>query len=1485
MCWILKFKSIKNIKRLALWIIGVVLLLLSSFIVLLQFAFFQTWLAVQLTDFLSKELKTKIIVENVHINFLSGFHLEGVFIQDLHGDTLLYSKALVVKVKDISTSKKRLIVSQIELDKTTFHLNRYAGEEHDNIYFLMQYFSGAETAVDTTTKNQWDIVFENIKLSDVGFQRKIEGDTLLPVGINFSDIAISGLNGDLNDISFSGDSLFVNVKKLAFREHSGFCVENFDAEAKISFNQMRFKKLHIKTPMTEIQGNLTFDYDSFPDFEEFTKQVRWNASFTKTSVAFDDIAYFAQDLWGLNRTVELEGSFRGTVNKFKGKNVVLKWGTYSEFRGDLSLYGLPYISETFMEVQADLIRTNKNDVELFPIYPFTEGKTIQLPANMAELGTVKFVGKFTGFYSDFVAYGNINTALGYLSSDLNLKHDAKTSGYFYKGHLSATNFNIGRLTGLDDFGFITLNAQVKGSGLQLDNIDARMTGVVNSMEFRHYVYRNVKVDGEFAKKLFNGAVSIHEDNLGLDFQGAIDFRDSLPIFNFNAIVEKANLDTLHLIDLPGENILQTSISSSLKGNQLDNLEGSIEIKNTFLKTGTTMYRLANVTLTAQKEGMDQSNFVLTSDFMDANFHGKFKLAQLGDAMKEILPRYMPSVILPVRSDPGIQDFSFSIHLKNTALITETFFPSWTIDPMTYINGTVNSSNQTFDLDLISPSIQYNNLVFHSIDIKINADNRELSMDAFLSQLNFTDKAYIPLIHLTSTAKNNFITLDLHLSDTDSFPNRAHVKAGIEFSSAYRFDLKFDTSIITLRDKPWNISESNLISFDSSTIQFSKLYFTNGNESVEIDGIIGKSAEENLGVTFRDFNLNNLDPLLQTGNSVLGGMINGSMVLNEARANIKVETDLTVSDFSLNNDTLGNAQIISRYNNEQKIVVANIGITKGTAKIIDIRGNYYASKKDNNLEFDVHVANLYLRSIEPYVQEILSEVRGKVSADLKLTGTLSKPIVEGEVEFTRASCIVNYLNTKYSFSNTVKVKKNEFDLTGITLVDKNNNEAKVKGSISHNYFDHFVFDVEVYPNNFNMLNTTSYQNSLYYGNAYVSGYAHFYGPLEQIGMDINLAPNKGTLINIPLGNSSEVVQSDFITFVDRTTNYEYDEKPRTLVNHPGISLNMNLDMNPSATINLIFDETLGDIITATGNGSIRLDINPSGEFNMYGTYTISKGEYLFTLQNLINKKFNIDSGSKITWAGDPDQATVDLEAVYVLYTSSLYNLVQDSTYKKRLPVECRLFLTQKLLNPTINYEIFVRGLDPTGESIVTSILASEAEVSKQMFSLLLLNQFSPPATQSVSGGWIDAGGGAGASAAELLSNQVSNWLGRLSTNVNIGFNYKAKDNYSNEEIQLLFAKSLLNDRLLVEGNFGYTNDPTQNTNNLIGDFYAEYKVSEDGRFRLKGFNRSNTDNVLNYSAPYTQGFGVFFRQEFNNFPDLLRRLKLLDRKKQAEQSTN
>ena len=1459
-----------------MWSISILVLIIGIIFGALHIDSVQTFLAKRLTAYISEQLKTKVTIDRVSIRFVKSVNLKGFYVEDLHGDTLVYADELNVSISELSTKNHQLDIGRLLLKKGLFNLKHYKGEVHDNLHFISEYFASSDT---TTSSTPWNIKIEDLALRDFRFKNFDENDTVVTKGVDFSNLDVSGIYGDFSDYSTTGDSVFLNIRKLAFKDKCGFALSDFTSDIMFSPVELRLKNLVIRSPFTDIHTDLTFLYDSLACFDDFTSRIQWQTSFRNSTISFADIAYFAPDLTGIDKAVKLDGDFKGSVNNFKGKNVSLEWGVSSWFHGNVSMNGLPYINDTYMDIYAEGIKSNKSDIEWLPVPPFEQKKLIDVPDNMKELGDVLFKGKFTGFVSDFVAFGNVKTGLGSISSDLNVKYNKKKNISEYSGHLAASQFDVGKITGINDIGKVSFSVNLNGEGLQLDNINSKLDGKIDLLQFRNYDYKNIIVDGQLAKKLFNGSLTVDEPNVNLDFHGTIDYRSKLPEYNFIADIRTAHLDTLNLFNTQDRTILQTSITSHFKGNKLDNIIGGIEIKNTNLITGKKLFHINSITLNAEKTDAIRT-FDILSDNFDAHFIGEFDFAKLGDAFKEIIPRYLPSVILPRKSFYSNQNFKFDIRIKNLNIFTETFLPNWQFAPNTTMKGHFNSVNYDISADINTAWIKYKEFGFDDFDMKLKAGSSELILDASAGRISRNDNDFIKLPTLTARAENNQLRYKLNLSNTDSATTKAYLEGIVSFNSSSDFLNKIDSSRFIVENNEWILDENNSVKFDSSTITLSSMTFSKKNESISLDGKISKIAGDKVGLSLSGFNLNNLNTFLKSDKSVFGGIVSGNVFLSDVYNQIQLESNIKITDFSIDNDTLGNADIISKYNVDQSVILGSVSIVKGSAKVVDISGNYYLSKENNNLDFSIKLNNLYLHPLERYISDIMTDVYGKVSADLKLTGNINKPVFNGTLDLNKTSLTVNYLQTHYSFSTRVKVRENVFELEAMKIVDVHNNEGIIRGKVFHDYFTNFRFDVELQSNGLQVLNTTINDNLLYYGIANASGYAHFSGPIDNMSMDISLSPEKGTVVNIPLNTYEDLSRNNYITFIDRSKDTA-KAITRNNVDLSGVKLNMNLDLNRNAEINIIFDEKIGDVISGSGTGSLRLDINTAGNFNMYGTYTIEKGEYLFTLQNLINKKFSIDNGSRITWAGDPFEATVDLSAVYVVYTSTLYNILQDSSYKRRVPVDCRLFLKNKLMNPAISYEIGVRGIGPTEDGLLKTMLNSEQEINRQMFSLLIFGQFLPVAGNGQNVARLDAGSGAGASASELLSNQVSNWLGQISKDVNIGVNYRAKDTYTNEEVKLIFSKTFFNERLTFEGNVGYLGDQSYVNSNVVGDFYAEYKVSEDGRFRVKGFNRSNADNIISYSqSPYTQGLGFFYRQEFNSFSDLLVRWRLKNKKEEA-----
>ncbi|MEY4593953.1 MAG: hypothetical protein RIQ47_363, partial [Bacteroidota bacterium] len=1050
---------------------------------------FQTWLANRLTSYISSQTNSHISVGRVSIRFFTSAVLKEVYVESPAKDTLFYFDEIGVRVDDLSTKNKRLAVGKVKLTNGFFNLIQQKGQEHDNLYFLTEYFSSGDTT--DTTASPWKITVKEIELDNFRFVYHDHNEAPIPFGVDFSHIDLHHAYGDLHDIHFINDSIFAAIDQLKFKERSGFEIDEFTAIAKVSNTEIRVTALDASTAGSHIDGDISLSYNEWEDFDDFITKVKWSGAFHPSKVDFRDIAYFATDLEGLHRTIELEGNFKGTVDKFKGRNAALRWGKNSIFKGNFQITGLPEIDETYLDVMAEEIRTNTRDIEWVPDFPFTEGKTLKLPDNLDCLGDVSFKGKFTGFFTDFVAYGNITTAIGYLSSDINLKLDSKTNKYSYKGKLNTNQFDVGLLTNTPGLGVISMDVNVDGSGFQIADVNATLKGNVGLVVYRGYPYRNVNVEGKIAKKLFNGKVDIHEEDVDFTFDGGVDFRGKLPVFDFNATINKLQVDKLNLVKLDEPYTLKTSITSRLTGNKIDDLAGVVDIENTFIQVNKKMYYLKQVKLDADRLENGQRSLVLASDILDASFEGYFELAKLPAAFREIIPRYLPNVLLPVKGASTTEEFTFSIELKNTAVVTENFLPQYYFDPATRLYGAVHAAQKSFDIHFDSPEIRYAGFRWHDLVTNFSAEGSSMNISIYADTVYYSKNGYIPELDLRAVVDDNRIDYRLRLSDLETMDNRLRWIGHMNFQAVDSFTLAVDTSFLTIDGMEWTMPEGNLISYYPTGITFNQFGISRNNEALMLNGWISSDSTKIIDLDLQNFQLSHLNDALKADGVSFSGAASGLAQLRDVYDDIRIETDLMVDQFCINGDTLGLAKIKTDYEDQANEIWIDVAIDKGTARVFDAEGRYFLKKKEDNLDFHVVADNFYLHTLEQWMDGVVRNVRGKVSADLKITGTLEEPVVEGYADFRKAAATIDYLNTRYNFSSKVTIKKNEFDLNGITLVDENSHEATVKGKITHRFFTDFQFDVEVFPKNFQILNTTLVQNSLYYGKANASGYARFY----------------------------------------------------------------------------------------------------------------------------------------------------------------------------------------------------------------------------------------------------------------------------------------------------------------------------------------------------------------------------------------------------------
>lgn len=1466
----------------------VMVLLPSLLYVALRSSGVQTWLTGKAADYLSRELDARVSVGGVNVTWFMNLVLEDITVHDQRENPLLYAKRLVFDVNSISFTRRTLLVNKLLFDQASLGMVKYRGEENLNFQFVLDYFDKPEPS-DTLQLPNWDLTVRSFEFRNSGLtfhdQVALEQD----YGFNAGNFAFGDLNLTIEDIFYENDTLFAGIKHFSVIESKGLEVKGAEGVVLLSPRGGFIRDLKLETSYSQLEMEVVFSYESYKAFSRFTEDVQFEMQLKPSSLRLYELSYFFPAVYGLDNQIDFAGKLSGTISSLRGQEMVIRLGSRTNFRGNFNMVGLPDLDETFLNFSVERLITTKRDIESFRLPDSFEKPFPSLPKEIENLGLASFSGNFTGFFYDFVAYGKLTSALGEINTDIAIVSHDNYSRFNYRGSLASPGFNLGALLGGNgDIGRIAFHANLAGSGHDLESLRMDMDGVVNSLDYKGYDYRNIAIAGNLSNKSFNGNLLIDDPNLKLDFKGLVDFNRTIPYLSFSAKLEDANLSLLNIYqrDSLFQSIVSTTISVEGSGNSISDIEGELLALNTVYHelddAGIVHNQYATEVISLEHFILENEHKTLnfTSDFLDINVEGEIYIDKMKEAFTDYLANYAPArYVRPTSEDekPNFQEGGFQIHFKNSAELTAIWLPELTLAPDAKLEGYFNNTQKVLTLkggfDYISWGINR----MENLQLNIASDADSLFLNTTGSRLLFTDSIWVEQFHATGTLYQD--TLDFFVrwdNESSVAQNKGFVQGMARAVSPQETEIQFLSSYAYLNDSLWTLRPGNRITLDEQIVRVDDFYLYKNNEFLQVQGVLSQDEEDILEIELNDFNLESLAFLLQDRKVDFAGYTSGTLLLSNLQHAPNITANVLVKDFAFNHDHLGDLSVNSNWDATEKAFKINAEViyygNVGYNKPLIANGYFYPDREHDNFDLDILIENLRMSVFARYVEGFASNFRGLASGRLRLDGPIAAPELSGTARLVRTGFRVDYTNIPYSFAHEVEVGKDYFSFENLTLNDTLGNNARVTGIIRHNNFFDFSLDISFLLDRMAVLNTRVHHNELFYGRAFASGLFRVHGPVNNIVMDISAQANRGTQIFLPLDYTGELTESSFISFVSP----EAAENGLPALQMPqisGLSMNFDLEVTPEAEIQIIFDSQIGDILRGRGFGDLSLEINNQGAFNMYGDYTLQEGDYLFTLQNLINKRFRMEQGGTIRWTGDPYDADIDIRALYRLRTS-LYDLAANQTdtsdlYRRRVPVETVLHLQDKLFNPTINFDIQLPGADESAREMIERIITTEQEMNRQVFSLLILNRFVPPEE-----GFNTAlGYGMGSTSSELLSNQLSNWLSQISSELDIGINYRPGDEISSQEIEVALSTQLFDDRVIIDGNVGYAGDhpaQTQRASNIIGDVNVEVKITPEGKFRIKAFNRSNTFDVLNTNAPYTQGVGVFYRREFDNLSELFRR---------------
>ena len=1389
--------------------------------------------------------------------------------------------------------KLALRVNTFDLPKQVFNIKKIDIADTD---FAFKDFKGGKPKGPrkVADRSNWGSPFNpdnvglkiaDLNIDNVNFEYQLDGHISKPGRFDEKHIVAKDIQLGIESLELAGDTLTADILNLNVKERSGLAINEMRAKVTLHQQLAELQNLYLRTNHSVVRNYYSMRYKNFHDFNTYINDVSMYARFKNSTIDKRDIAFFSGNISQLPNVTRIDGKAEGTVDNLFIPKVSLR-SSNLQYDGSARIMGLPDINNTFFQLEANrLVTTGKELIRIAP-----EANTGDI--KWEELNSIDFKGNFNGTIKKFNADGFVATNQG--NADVDLYMNFNTLQPSYKGSVNTDKLNLGKILGQNDIGLVSATGTIDGQGFDFENLSASVDAYVREMHFQGERYEKVKLSGNVANKEFNGIAKSEDPKLGFDFSGNINLSGDEPSYDFKSDILRVNLKTLGIT--PDDVFLKAKVLLDFKGKNIDEFVGKVILQNVSVRYDTNTINIPQIRLNSYYTDERKKVLDLKSTVADARVEGQYTLTGIDKTVRSFLHYYLPAFIKQEYL-PENETYDFNLVVKKNAnSIIQIYEPKLTVDSGTVIKGNINTASQNLNLTGLIPGVKYDGIRFGQVGI-VSTGTRQL----FSSEI-VAGEVWANNIQIVSNAK-----LDLDMSS-----DTAHVKlitkplddfvgeAALDFKARAfndRISVRLNPSTFILKDDKYRVKSAFPIEYYTDGTLLSKDVIVQNGTQQYIFNSKSENGFNNAYVSSTNIDLERISKYLNLEDYLLKGRVNSEVQAIDIWGKTKITGTLnSVDDFRLNNDTLGTAAISFEYDKEKNELTINEGSK------LEHSNNFV--KTDGTLNFDknqinvnAEVLNTPISLASRFVDELVDSLEGFATGGIRVRGPMGNPDIEGKLSLSQAKLKVIFTGCKYSFKDfDINLSNNAITFDPITIYDQrkeNRGQALLTGKVTHENYDKYRLRLNATSEDFLGLNTNELDGELFYGYIPAKFDMNITGAIDDITMNIAAKPLPNGRFYLPLGGTSDVGTYDYIKHRDLGRYQDDQIKKRKGASY--FKMNMDIEATPDVLATIILDQNTREKIEARGTGNITLNVDLGNDIQMFNTFTVTQGVYLFNFRGLLPKKFELEQGGTITWNGDPYEAKLDMNAIYKANVA-LYPLVSNEltdgdpdeirAAKREEETHVKIELSGPLSLPEIKFDIVQpnnRNFGSKGLATLERIRQDQNELIYQAGMILLFNSF-----KSVGSG-VSAGNLASTTGISTVSDAVSSTLSPLLNdafnrltginNIDFNFNYKnySTDVTSNDalyrrnQFDIGLQGRFFKDRLIVTyGNsfdIGNQNSALNTNNSIIGDFKAEYLLSPDGRFKLNGYRVSTNEIDATEQTLNRGGIGISFRKSFNTWRGL------------------
>lgn len=1452
-----------------------------------------SFLANRLSDFLD----TEIHIGRTDMGLLNRVIMDDVLIMDQQQDTLLRAARLSAKLDFLAILKGKIVINNAQLFGCYVNIYQNNPKGKTNLQFILDAFASK----DTTEKKDIDLRINSILIrrGEVRFNKRFVAET--PGVFNPSHLHIKQLSTNIALKAFTKDSLNFQVKRLSFREQSGMQLNNLYFKILANKQNANISGLEIHLPETSLTiDSLHATYKNSPRYIGWDKWLSGMRAAVRIDHSFitpNDLACFVPALKGARKPVYIE--------------LAGEWIREHALFDYIHLY----TSEKELDIQTRLLLSHVRNRNRQGLHAST--LSISLDKELIQILPEGIQNKISGIVpflerAEFVHYkGEIKANRNLLNTNGEIRCSAgaiNVNGTFsgtkqFKGNIASRRLELNKiLDPKSNLGTLIFNLNINGNlEHKIPLIQAQ--GVINDFEYNTYDYRNIKIDGKYNQQGFTGNVSMEDPNGTIRINGSINPYLKAPKVNVTVALEDLSPNDLRLSEKFAGMRFSTEIDADFTGLKADDLNGQLSIKDfNMTKEGET-HSFGSLNLDWKKKEKQEKSIRLQSDFLQASIEGDFTFKDLILSIKRSISEYMPE--LAEAPEKKIQDcqLSATVHVQNLDILKHLLGTPVEFGQAAYINASYNSKKSLIQLHVQAPHIIYGSENIKRLNVNYSGSNGFLNGSLSLSRE--MNKSMVN-IGMDTDIRDGILYNDLHWD----IPNNKKYSGNISISTAFEKRaekqvhtiINFRPSEIVINDSVWRVHPAK-VEIQPGAVKIENfLIDQSADRYLNIHGAVSGERNDTLVANLKNINLQYVFNIINFHAVEFDGYATGRVYAHDLQEDPTVEAYLNVQPFTFNLAYMGNMNAYGRWKKSERSIYLNALMNDPMeSSMTKVEGTITPGHDPGSgLDLNITAENTNLYFLNQYTDGIFTDMQGRTTGNLRVFGPFGGIDLEGDMLVKHARTKVDVLNTYYHmYNNMVNIRPGKIIFKDAIIYDDNGgtqtegHKAIVNGTLSHSHFSKMEYDIDIKTDRLLAYNQEDFGDELFCGTAIASGRVGIKGAPGVLNVDIDAWPDEHTLFMYNLSRPDVLTENQFVKFVSKNTpnkphqpllldneriesneennNTEKEKETASTKTTSDIRVNFNLHITPKATMRILMDARAGDYISVNGSGNIKASFYNKGKFQMYGTFTVQEGIYKLSLQDVIRKDFILSQGGNIVFGGDPNEAALNLQAIYSVPSVSLNDLSSGSTFSQNnVRVNCLMNIQGKAKQPHISFDLDIPNVNEDEKRMVKSLISTEEEKNMQIVYLLGIGRFytydynNPNQSQSSVAMKSLLSSTLSGQLNEMLSNIIGNNNWNFGTNLSTG-----EQGWSDMDVEGLLSGRLLNNRLLINGNFGYRdNTNTYKSSNFIGDFDIQWLLTPNGNLSLKAYSETN-DRYFTKSSLTTQGIGIQFKKDFNTWKDLFR----------------